>query len=105
VFLHDLQVVRVPQALVLLLVVVDHRLEEGEAWGALDKLIAILLPAHQLAVEAREAQGEAAAAQGQREPLVGNLQCCGVGIGKGCSWRVDSFSWNWYWPSSCSAAL
>ncbi|MNI89265.1 hypothetical protein D3C73_1466490 [compost metagenome] len=33
--------------------------------------------------------------------------CNGIALGlaKGCSWRVDAFSWNWYWPSSCSAAL
>ncbi len=72
-----------PQALVLLLVVVDHRLEEGEARRPFNQFDAILLPAHQLAVEAREAQGKAAAAQGQREALVRNLQCSGVGIGKG----------------------
>ena len=43
-FLHDLQMIRLPQPFVLLLVVVDHRLEEVDLWLASQQRFAIHLP-------------------------------------------------------------
>ena len=43
-FLHDLQMIRLPQPFVLLLVVVDHWLEEVDLWLAGQQRLAIHLP-------------------------------------------------------------
>ena len=64
----------VPQALVLLLVVVDHRLEEGEARRTLDEPIPSCCQLTSLPSRREKRRAKPLPLKGQREALISDIQ-------------------------------